>query len=229
MNRTLVFDCEVYVDYFLLAFMDADTLEVQHFELHDDQPFDVREVRLLIAKSRLVSFNGNNFDLPLIALALAGETCRQIKIAADKIIGNNLRHWQLGIDPPECNHIDLIDVAPGVASLKIYGGRMHAPRLQDLPIAPDASLAPAQRAELRAYCENDLSTTLALFRELEPQIALREQMGEHYGMDLRSKSDAQIAEGVIRHEVKKRMGRRLGKRDPFRLAGELFRYTPPEF
>lgn len=226
---TLIFDCEVFVDYFLVAFLDADTGAVRHLEMHDGQRFDVRAVRAILAEHRVVSFNGTNFDLPLISIALRGASCAEIKQVANKIILNKMRHWQLDIDLPECDHIDLIEVAPGVASLKVYGGRLHCPKLQDLPIDPDASITPTGRAELREYCENDLRTTLALFRKLEPQIHLREQMGEQYGMDLRSKSDAQIAEAVIRHEVERRMGRRLEKRDPFRLAGETFQYTPPAF
>jgi hypothetical protein len=51
------------------------------------------------------------------------------------------------------------------------------------------------------YCHNDLQVTRILYDELKPQIALREQMSKQYGLDLRSNSDAQIAENVIKHEL----------------------------
>lgn len=226
---TLVFDCEVYRDYFLAAFLNVDTGNVRHFEMFDGQPLDTATLRRILKSYRLVSFNGNGFDMAIIATALAGGDCAALKTVADKIIKNNVRHWQLGIELPACDHIDLIEVAPGVASLKIYGGRLHASKMQDLPIEPDASIAPEQRALLRQYCENDLRTTLALLRKLEPQIALREAMSAEYGVDLRSKSDAQIAEAVIVHEVERRIGRRLEKQDPFRLAGQTFKYKAPGF
>lgn len=229
MKQTLIYDIEIYRNYLLISFLNADTGNVRHLEATDSEGLDVTILRAILQRYRLVSFNGNHFDLPLIAAALTDAPVARIKAIADKIILNNLKYWQLDLQLPTCDHIDLIDVAPGIASLKIYGGRLHCQRLQDLPIPPDALITPEQRPLLRQYCENDLHTTLALFRKLEPQLALRETMSAEYGIDLRSKSDAQIAEAVIKHEVEKRKGTRLEKLDPFRLAGKTFQYTPPEF
>lgn len=226
---TLIYDIEIYSNYLLISFLNAETGNVRHLEATDTEGLDVTILRAILQRYRLVSFNGNHFDLPLIAAALMDMPVAKIKAVADKIILNNLKHWQLGLELPACDHIDLIEVAPGIASLKIYGGRLHCPRLQDLPIPPDAIITPEQRQMLRQYCENDLHTTLALFRKLEPQLALRETMSAEYGIDLRSKSDAQIAEAVICHEVEKRRHTRLEKLDPFRLAGKTFQYTAPAF
>lgn len=229
MKPTVILDTEIYQDYYLASFLNAETGNVRHFEMFDGQPFDADTVQAVLRQYRVVTFNGNHFDLPLMTAALSGSSCAQIKSYADRIIKNNLKPWALGLEAAACDHIDLIEVAPGIASLKIYGGRLHCPKLQDLPIEPDASIEPAQRPLVREYCSNDLRTTLALSQALAPQIQLREQMGAQYGLDLRSKSDAQIAEAVIRHEVEKRMGRRISKSDPFRLAGETFTYTLPGF
>src|SRR5699024_10313735 len=46
-----------------------------------------------------------------------------------------------------------------------------------------------------------------LYSELEKQISLRVEIGKQYGMDLRSKSDAQIAETVIKSELTKVSGK----------------------
>ncbi len=226
---TLIFDIEVFCDYFSVGLLNADTGNVRHLEMFDGQAFDTATAQAIVRKYRLVSFNGNGFDLPLLTLAMQGANCAKLKQVADKIILNNLRPWAMGIEPVKADHIDIIEVAPGVASLKIYGGRLHCPKLQDLPLDPSASIKPEQRAMLREYCENDLRTTLALFRKLEPQIKLREAMSAEYEIDLRSKSDAQIAEAVIKHEVEKLKGVRIGKEDPFRFAGRTFSYRPPEF
>lgn len=229
MTTAVIFDIEVYPDYFDVAFLNADTGVIRHFEMYDGRPFNIELVQATVDQHRLVSFNGNNFDVPLLSLALQGAPCSQLKAVADKIIKQNMKHWTLGIELVECDHIDLIEIAPGMASLKIYGGRMHAPKMQDLPFDPDSGIEPGQRAMLREYCGNDLQTTLALYRALLPQIELRERMSKQYGIDLRSKSDAQIAEAVIVAEVEKRIKRKLPKVDPFHLAGETFQYTPPAF
>jgi hypothetical protein len=78
--------------------------------------------------------------------------------------------------------------------------------MQDLPITPDALITPEQRELMRSYCVNDLDTTQMLYQALEKQVALRTKMSEQYGMDLRSKSDAQIAETVIKSELAKIAG-----------------------
>ena len=244
MRPIKAFDTEVYRDFYLLKFKDAATGEVHTFEMYPEQVYDelgmldtptpakvldIKGVRRLIASCTLLSFNGINYDMPLLSLALNGADCATIKKNSDAIIKNNIKYWQLGIDIVECDHIDIIEVAPGIASLKAYCGRLHSRRIQDLPIEPDAEIMPSDRAQLDAYCENDLDTLLDLFNKLRPQIELRERMGQMYGLDLRSKSDAQIAEAVIRHEVEKRGGFKLKKQDPFRFAGDTFKYKPPEF
>jgi len=131
---------------------------------------------------------------------------------------------------PRCNyidHVDLIEVAPGKASLKIYGGRLHSQRMQDLPIEPAAIIEEPERDLLSSYCLNDLSTTIDLYSRLNSQIELREQMGKEYGIDLRSKSDAQIAEAVIKKQIEAIKGEKVYRPD---LPKDFsFNYTPPSF
>jgi DNA polymerase elongation subunit (family B) len=95
-----------------------------------------------------------------------------------------------------------------------------------LPIEPDASINAEQRAQLREYCRNDLEMTAILYNHLKPQIDLRVTMGELYRVDLRSMSDAQIAEVVIGSEIE-----RLGgcAQRPVIKKGYTFRYKDPGF
>ena len=229
---TVILDLEVFSDYFLAMFRNVATGKMRAFEMFEGQPLDADGVRAVLKKYRVVTFNGQGFDIPLLTLALTGADCARIKAGANAIIDRNLRGWQFArefdIDLPEdLDHIDLIEVAPGTASLKIYGGRLHARKLQDLPIEPDASISPAQRALLRDYCANDLATTQALFDKLAPQIELRVRMSVDYGMDLRSKSDAQIAEAVIGRQVARALGRDVAR--PEVAGGTTFVYRPPAF
>jgi hypothetical protein len=85
--------------------------------------------------------------------------------------------------------------------LKTYGGRLHSKKLQDLPIHPDIVLTHEQMIEIDHYCTNDLITTYDAYLECKPQIDLRIKMSEVYGTDLRSKSDAQIAEAIIKAQL----------------------------
>lgn len=229
--QKIVIDTETYSNYFLLSCLNIESGNVRHFEFYDGQPLDIRTIKQIMSRCLTISFNGNGFDLPIIVAALKGYSVKQIKGLADKIIKSNRPSWlickDLGLNVPRnWDHIDLIEVAPGQSSLKIYGGRLHAPKLQDLPIAPDASISPEQRQLMRDYCVNDLDTTALLYSKLEKQVALRESMSKQYGVDLRSKSDAQIAETVIKSELQKMTGEYYGKTELD--SNTKFRYRNPE-
>lgn len=222
----IIIDCEVYRDYFLLSAMHLETGKVKHFEMYPGHELDAG-INQLLSRETSVGFNSLNYDLPIITAALRGMTNKEIKLLSDSIIVENKPHWQLGIKvPTSWDHVDLIELAIGQSSLKIYGGRLHAPKMQDLPIEPDASIAPDQRELLRRYCVNDLETTAILYRHLKKAIDLRETMSEEYGVDLRSKSDAQIAESVIKGEIE-RLGGDISK--PTTKRNVQFRYKDPGF
>lgn len=223
-------DVEIYRNYFLLSTLQSSTGKVRHFEIYDDHRFDPKGLNGLMRSYTTVSFNGLNFDLPLILMALHGAGPEQLKRVADRIILDRAPSWSILRDanlsiPTSWDHIDLIEVAPGQSSLKIYGGRLHARKLQDLPISPDATITPEQREHLRRYCVNDLETTALLYDALKKPIQLRQQMSDQYGLDLRSKSDAQIAETVIKSELAKATGKDY--RAPKLPNDYTFRYRDP--
>lgn len=205
-------DVECYIDYFLVSFLRESTGNILDIEYHADKPLDKKKLAAIMGKNQTISFNGNGYDLYMIFAALKGFSNAALKKLSDKIIKSNQASWRIAKDfdihiPARWDHIDIMDVAPGMVSLKIYGGRLGAPKLQDLPIKPDDSITPDLREPMRLYCHNDLRTTQMLCNKLVKQIELRESMSEQYGVDLRSKSDAQIAETVIKSELEKMTGK----------------------
>ena len=227
----LVIDTEVYKDYFLLSAKQLSDSKVRHFELYAGCNLDRKAIGAMMRSQTTISFNGLNYDLPIITAALMGWDNQAIKRLSDKIIKSGFPIWKICRDeqidvPTFWDHIDLIEVAPGRSSLKIYGGRMNAPKMQDLPIAPDDSITAALRPLMREYCVNDLDTTEMLYRTLEKAIALRADMSVQYGMDLRSKSDAQIAETVIKSELSNLTGKEY--QAPKLADNYTFQYVDPK-
>ena len=226
----ITIDVEIYKNYFLLSALNSKNGKVKHFELYDGKPLNKPALMKLMSDNTTLSFNGTHFDLPIITAALAGWPVSKLKGLCDTIIQCNTPSWMVCRDyklkiPESWDHIDIIEVAPGTVSLKVYGGRLHAPTIQDLPIEPSALIAPGERAKLRDYCVNDLQTTYDLYKSLEKQVALRVSMSEQYGVDLRSKSDAQIAETVIKSELHKKTGKQYRK--PELPDGVTFKYLDP--
>lgn len=253
-EQTLILDIECYRNYFLVKFKHIGNQTYRDYEMYPDSAIgdvelNAAEIKAILIKFQIVTFNGLNYDMPMLTYALVlcsrikremitvTDACRMLKEASDAIIVGNLRNWQFEDQfdikvPVEIDHIDLAEVAPGVMiSLKQYGGRMHSRKLQDLPIPPEATITPPQRAELRAYCANDLDTTEDLWLRLsqgkDDVITIRAQLGKERGMELRSKSDAQVAEAVIKYEVERITNRRIYKPDV--PAGTRYKYVAPAF
>jgi len=225
----IILDCETYKNYFLLSMIDTISGKIRDFELYEGHSFDAKTVQTILRNHTTLGFNSLNYDLPVIVAALRGDTNAQIKQLSDDII-NSEQVWPVlkkhKITMLQAfDHIDIMPLPIGQASLKIYGGRLHAPKMQELPIEPSALIAPEQREVLRHYCHNDLQVTRILYDELRPQIALREQMSEQYGIDLRSNSDAQIAESVIKHELE---AKDIDCTRPTVKIGTKYKYTTPK-
>lgn len=238
MKNFVVLDCEVYPNYFLAAFKNIDNDKVVTIESRGADksltPEATKKLNTIMHKRTTFGFNSNKYDMPIILFALAGKTCKEIHKLSDYIINENSPQWQtlkrfdLTI-PQGYSHFDISEPAPGVmVSLKLYGGRLNSKRLQDLPIEPGSILTDKEMDNTLNYCINDLNTTIDLYRKIEDRIKLRYDMSEQYGMDLRSKSDAQIAEVVIKSELTKKFPAKRIKR-PTIKSSTTFKYDIPSY
>lgn len=230
--KAWVADTEIYENYFLFAAKNVASGTVVSFEFAEGERFDGEGLRRFMRKHLVVTFNGNGFDLPIIYGAIAGFSTAKLKRMANAIILEKMKPWEVTREfdfsiPSGINHIDLMEVAPGKASLKIYNGRLHGKWMKDLPYDPEDRLTPRQMDRLYDYCINDLDSTIILFESLVPQLELRVTMSRDYGIDLRSKSDAQIAEAVIKKEIGDILGER--PRRPEISPGKWYYYNIPEF
>ena len=230
-RHKFIYDIECYGNYFLIAFISIDLGKVFYMELSAEAMLDCPKLKWVFETFCLIGFNSNGYDIWIASMAAHGCSTAAMKSTTTAIIEHGERGWHLlrrnKVKKLKGDHIDLIEVAPLFASLKIYGGRMHTARMQDLPFQPDTVLSEPQRAIIRWYCVNDLRNTLELNNKLLKELALREKMGKEYGVDLRSKSDAQIAEVVIGDEIARLNHCRPHK--PKIDPGTTYYYKPPAF
>lgn len=241
MKRQLACDIEIYVNYYLIAFQDIATGKIRTFEQRIDPKtgevtgnFDEEAVRTIMRACQIVTFNGMAFDVPLIFLSLNGASVSDIKGAADRIIMERIKWWDVPkvfdiFIPRDLDHIDLIEPNPAVMQgLKVLNGRLHGPKMQDLPYPPDAVLTQEEMDLVRDYCGNDLDATARLFKALEEPIQMRTEISERYNLpDMRSKSDAQMGEAIIKKRVEDALGRRP-QRDSV-PPGTTFQLDIPDF
>jgi hypothetical protein len=222
---TFVFDCETLPNRTLVCFKDIESGDMFDLWRHEaDSPVKLLKF-LQQPDATFVGFNNKSFDDIVVAAWCMGRNEMEIKYIANDIIVNRVAPWnayrkyalrEVGFDS-----IDLIEVAPSFVGLKAYGARMHMPKLQDMPIAHDAIITVEQEPEVLEYCHNDLDTTHELLNQLESEVMLRVQMSRQYGVDMRSKSDSQMAEQAYIKSM------RLKRKD--NEVPKTVKYTPPEF
>lgn len=225
-------DIESYNNYFFVGFKNFATSKRLGFEMSGRSTLDVDAIRRVLATHCIITFNGLTYDLPVLAMALRGDSARDLKLVSNEIINQGVKHWEVekkyGIQLPRCNHVDLSEPNPSVRqSLKTLGARLHAPLVMDLPYDPEATLTRQQMNVVSMYCHNDLDHTHLLFNALREPLSLRVSLGKRYGLDLRSRSDAQVGEDVVRKRIEKATGRRLSRKAP--ETDPTFRYMVPPF
>ncbi len=207
-------DVETYRNYFLVKLYDGRTKQFFSFEFYPGKQLNWLALSMMLRDGTTVTFNGNKYDMLMISAAATGRfNNSQLKDLSDYIIqsgrkrkkgetGSSVQPWMIAqsfnFDILKIDHIDLFEVTPGDGSLKIFAGRLHSKKMQDLPYPVDAILTREQMIEVDKYCGNDLLVTHDLRMYLKDDIETREQLTEQYGVDMRSKSDAQIAESAFK-------------------------------
>lgn len=220
-------DVECYRNVFLVCLKNLITGAPLAFEESDRSTIDQPTLKRMLLNNTIVTFNGENYDLVLVTLLLRGATLHMLKDASDRIILKGVRPWQLGVRVPQLDHIDLLEPNPSIrASLKVLHGRLHGQFMVDLPYEPDALLTPRQINVLTLYCHNDLDATESVWRAMQEPLALREVMGKEYGVNLLSKSDAQLSETIATKRVEQVLRRKLQKPEH---SPKTFNYQVPSF
>lgn len=233
-TRPLEFmDSEVFIDYALFKWRSKEGVTTS-YAMWPGHPLDVRSLRAHVAAVTAVTFNGWHFDSLILRAALQGFDNAQLKYLCDSIIQRNLQPYDIErefrlLPLPELDMIDLFEIPPRAPhalrpdSLKHYMGKMHCPTIQDLPLQHFSHVLPFMRDVIDTYCGNDLEGTHWLFGKFEKVIQNRIDLGNEYGIDVRSKSDAQISEAIIRKQLTFKPER------PHIPAGTRFAYDVPEW
>ena len=204
-------DVECFSNWFLVGITDRSSGARWDFHAMPHHPLDLAGVEALLRYYTTVTFNGEHYDLLMVTAALNGYSVEQLKWLNDQIIKGGKRSWENRREfklyaPDYIDHVDLMEVLPGVAiGLKVYAGRAHAPLMLDSPVNFDLPIPYEKIPHETYYCQNDREVTGLLREQANDRLQLRIALSAKYGVDLRSKSDAQIAEAVVLAEWRRRM------------------------
>lgn len=225
MMSTWVFDTETLPNRTLFSAKCVETKERFDIWRHEENSVGTLLNFISTENKTFVGFNSIYFDSVIVSAFCAGRKEIEIKRIADDLIVNRTPYWEAYkkylLRKYIKDHIDLIEVAPSFVGLKAYGARMHMEVLQDMPLAHNVVVKPEQEESILKYCHNDVDTTERLLDKLEAELMLRVDMSKKYGVDLRSKSDSQMAEqAYIKSMNLKKKENKIPK---------TIKYTPPAF
>ena len=226
------FDMEVYPNYFLIAFENEEGKRYA-FELTEDGEIylnDIVKIKKIISTHMLIGYNCLMYDCRLLSFFLYGHTSAttQSRLQRLYIISNDIINSEaydiyrtLPIHP-SINYIDLMPIGPNQAriGLKLYGARMHVENLVNLPYDPGVKLTKLTMKDVKNYCYIDIDVTKQLYEKIKERIDVRILLSKEYGIDLTNKSDAQIAEAVVRKKCQ------MWNAPPI---PKLVRYIPPKY
>lgn len=212
----MIVDTECYPNFWCAYFKDIKTQKILKFEIRSIgnglfEGFNERQLSWVLHSYTTIGFNSIKYDLPMLWAAYKFQHPELLKEISNDLILTNM--WPTELQKKHdfkiwpTRHVDLIEGCPLRGSLKLYGARLHAPRIQDVPFKDYEPLSLEEIEIVSDYCINDLDTTEIQLINLKEQLELRANLSTEYNTDLMSKSDAQIAESVIGNELKKLTGK----------------------
>lgn len=203
------YDLEVSPNYFLAGFMLPDGTVYQYRFTDTDLSHlgGLRQFINYIEQSpyTLVGFNSNGYDDVVLSEFLANPSTTTAYRTSLRIIEEKAPPWDFIQD---VSSIDLIRILPNSMSLKKIGVCMGHHKLQELPVNPHENLTPEKMRIVDTYNVNDIEITLKLAREIYKELVLRRDLSIEYGIDLRSKGEATIAELILSNHITQKTGLR---------------------
>ena len=233
-----VLDTECLPNFWCIGFRQRETGKIVVLRRSPTQELNRERLAKILYNHRVYSYNGLHYDIPMITLALSGASNETLKKANDLLIPpkplKGMMSWEFykyfGIEPPPfLDHIDLMPMAPAAAqqfSLKQYAGSMHVENMMEYLHDFNKPVNDEQANHVVEYMGNDLMVTEALAEEMQPQLALRAEISAEYGLDFRSKSDAQCGEAYIKLTVEREKGDRIYRPE---IVPGPFNYEPPAY
>lgn len=233
-QKTLIGDTECFPEKWCIGLRRLSDGKILVLEHTAQNPIDRGRLMAILSNNLVIGFNWQGYDQFLCALAAQeGTTNADIKRLNDQIIVGRMKYWEVQdatgvVVPRRWKFIDLMGPKPTpFGGLKTFAGRLHTPKMQDLPFEPDAILTDEQWQEVKNYLGNDLAVTHSLFQALIEPLNLRINLGAEYGMDFTSKSDSQVGEAIVKKRVEQETGEKVQKVPT--PAGTSFRYKVPPY
>lgn len=231
MSRKILYDIEVYVNYFCVGLKDYETKEITFYEI-SQQRNDIFKIYDYFKHYNgfLISFNGIHYDNLVVSYLLHNyhklqnvsyeNICRELKTFSDKIINDTyddevkyMKYYKNG-----WTNIDLflywskmLRISKKI-SLKSLGIQLGYPVVQELPYKPSSILTIEDLPKLRHYnYTHDLGILEMLTDETDKEIRLRANIASEYNLNCWSWDAPKIASEALLQDYCRITGTEVNK------------------
>lgn len=210
------FDIEVFPNFFSALFLN-DKMEWREFLLFGDRN-DLPELRRFLRQNGLilVGHNSLTYDGIILNAILKYPKIKNdhlyrlshslISREYDKIPGyRELRYPE----SPSFVNIDTLAITrlnQTRVGLKYAGILLKHPVIQDLPFDPNQNVASSDVPKLLEYNRNDVLLQKRVAEFLQPELEMRKQVGQLFGVNILSANDTEIAKQILEKEYVARSG-----------------------
>ena len=199
-DNLIAYDLEVYPNYFLAGFILPDG-SVYQYHFTDYNIDDLQPLRQFLAWADraghgFVGFNSASYDDAVLSEFLIAPSVTTAYHTSLQLIEERVPAWKF---ENEIHSVDLIKILPNQMSLKKIGVCLGHKKLQELPINPHKNLRHDEMKIIAAYNINDIEITQKLYQydKFHKELVMRSDLSNEYGIDLRSKGEAQVAEQIL--------------------------------
>ena len=214
-DTDIIFDLETYPNIFTATFVKASGEDMVTFECSTRKNETKGLLDYLRAciknKFRLVGFNNNGFDYPVLHEMLTEAvayklTKREYVITPDKMyqlaqsqiesfkgeFGHTIRTTEMFIPQLDLFKIHHFDNKAKSTSLKMLEFNMLSENIEDLPYAVGTYLTDSQMDNLIFYNKHDVHETRNFYLKSIPMIKFRDELSKKYNRDFTNHNDTKI-------------------------------------
>lgn len=217
MKGKVLYDIEVYNNYFCVGLKNLITKQTRFFEISEEFN-DIHKINAYFKEYNgfLISFNGIHYDNMVIKYLILNyehlknlnyqQICSLLKFFSDKIISGIYDDEIKQIKYYKTNWIDIdlflywskmLRISKKI-SLKSLGIQLGYPVVQELPYRPDSILTIKDLPKLREYNQiHDLGILELLTIEMENEIKLRSNISSEYKLNCWSWDAPKIASEAL--------------------------------
>lgn len=206
----MIFDIEVFGNYFLALFWDFKENKYYVFIISDFQNDRLELIKFLRKHqdTYFIGYNSQEYDMSVITFVVRNEcTAEEIKAYSNKVINERFVEWRL------CNKtLDLMRVnnfgplSAKKTSLKKLEFNFRKKKIQDLPYHHESFINEKQSVEIIKYCKYDIEVTYNLYMRSKEAIKVRLDFQKQFKIDVLNSPEPDIVKKYFLSELAKVSG-----------------------